>query len=246
MAILAELVDRTLAGVAADSPEICPLPEALNAVVQALNVRIAFARLSKTNSASMFTEEFFPNALEYDITGMIGNGTPVGCEILHEGRYVAVRHFAHERLPQNNLELIGTGCAFEKRTVEATGQTTQYVRFNAIPQAAVRIAYTSGVVANFLETDAGIPDSVTELVVLEAQNILIPRIQLRYQINLNRNDNDRRDAQVIVGTYNNLIASNAARIPDLIKLWKQWAYAPKQPLIGRRATPRAARLYGDD
>jgi hypothetical protein len=191
------------------------------------------------------TEEFFPNALEYDITTIISGGTPIGCEVLHEARYVAVRHFSYERLPQNNFELVGFGCAFELRTNPSTGETRTFVRFNVIPQSAVRVTYTTGEVISILEQDAVVPDSVSELIVLEAQQILIPRIQLKYQINLNRDDTDRKYAMQIVGTYNNILAMNAQRIEPLLQLWKVWAFAPRQPAAGRRPTPRSARLYGD-
>ena len=243
MAQLVELVDRTLSGVGVSAPEICSISDAHNAVIQALNVRIAFARLSKSNSATSTTAQFFPNATEYDITAMIGGGTPIGCEVFENPHYVSVRAFALDYLPENNLDIVGFGCAFERRTNEVTGETRVFIRFNVIPQQAVRIIYASGVVAKSLEQDAIIPDTVNELIVLEAQNIIIPRICQKYIANMNRNEQDRKDASMMVSMFNNIQASNMMRIPALEQLWRIWAFKPTQKNAGRLATPRASRLY---
>lgn len=245
MAILAELVDRTFSGIASPMPEICSLPQAHDAVVQALNVRLAFARHSKSNAAGSVTPEFFPNAITYDITEMIGGGVPVGCEVLEEARYVAVKHFPLDRLPENPLDIVGYGCAFERQTNEITGETRIFVRFNVVPQQAVRILYNSGAVVKDLEQSAQIPESVTELIVLEAQNILIPRINLAISMNLSRNENERKDAQLIIASYNAIFVQNMQRIEPLKRLWEIWAMKSRQPNIGRLHTPRSSRLYGD-
>lgn len=243
MTLIAELVDRTLSGVGAAAPEICSISEAHNAVVQVLNVRLAFARHSQTNAAAAVTPEFFPNDTGYDITNLIGGGTPVGCEVLEETRYVSVRAFALVDLPTNNLDVIGFGCAFETQITAGTGEARTFVRFNVAPQKAVRIIYTSGAVVKGLEQAAQIPDTISELIVLEAENILIPRIQLRYSANLNRNENERKDAQMVIGSYNGIFASNQERIRPLLRLWEIWAFKARQPNFGRRSTPRSGRLY---
>ncbi len=242
---LAELVDRTLSGVGTTAPEICSISEAHNAVVQALNVRLSFARLSQTNSAASVTAEFFPNATSYDITTMIGGGVPVGCEVLEDARYVSVRAFGLDLLPENNLDMVGFGCAFETQTNEQTNESRTFVRFNVVPQQAVRIIYSSGAVLKALDSGSVLPENISELIVLEAQNILIPKIQLRYSTNLNRDENDRKDAQLIVGSFNGIFAANQQRIGMLEQLWRIWAFKSRQPNFGRRATPKSSRLYGD-
>lgn len=242
---LAELNSRVFLGLGGPPPEVCELQDIHNAVVQALNVRAAFSRLSNTNVILSTTSDFVINSLQQTIS--IGKGVPVGVEMRLDGcRYYPIRIVNALEISkysayglQNPINVNDLACAFYSNE---NGQ--HFIQFNYYPTNPIRIRYDADTVKTGMDNGSPLPDHVNELIVLEAQNKLIPRIKLKISQNMVRNEQERKDAQFILGTWDGVYAQNNADINPLETLWAVWSFRERRSESNvNRRTPRGRNLY---
>ncbi|HXG82654.1 MAG TPA: hypothetical protein VNI84_01380 [Pyrinomonadaceae bacterium] len=222
---LAEIDSRTLLGLGDDLPvEWCSLDDVHSAVVQKNSVRTMQTRFSDTNVLLSKTKDFRAGANPVDVTSMVGNGVPAFVERLVGDDYVPVRVVNIGQLSnyENSNAIV---CAFYSEDArDAGGEVKRFIQFNNAPESFCRIRFDSENVGVSIGDQSALPDALTELIVLEAQNYLIPRVKLKIARNLSRNENERKDAQYITSMLDAVYMQNIIDIKPLAKLWEIYAF----------------------
>lgn len=245
---LAELDSRCYLSLAPAS-EYIDLSMMHNAVVQRVNVRTMQSRNSNANVLLGTSDEFTPDVIDYDITDLIGKGIP--CFI--ETRQVAQENVSWWQnirvvpLSQLNdyMAMGAFACAFYgDETASETAQPTQYVKFTFLPAGVCRIRFDRDTQRTALSSDMLLPDNLADLPVREAQNDLIPAIQLAIQMDMRRDEAGRPFAAGITAALNNVFMQNEKVIRELDALWRNWAYTDRAKEANfNNPTPNGQWLY---
>lgn len=244
------MVSRVCLGLEAVS-EYTQLDKITNAVIQRLNVRTMQSRDSSTNVLLATTPEFVPDAKLYDVTSLIGNAQVCWLEskwnlIDQIEQWNPVRIVPLIQL--SDYENMGAFAAsfYMEEPNSPTDNTTSYVQFSFLPAKACRIRFNRNIVRMELDATSLLPDSLSELIVLEAQNSIISRIKLSLTMGLRRDEAGRADAKAILEVLSEVYAQNMMDIHPLELLWKTWAYRDKnEPTSFTKPTPGGRQLYSD-
>lgn len=244
---IAELNSRIILGLGLGFalPDYCSLPEIHNAVVQRLNVRTAWTELGTPNTVNSLSAEFTPTATQYDITSLIGKGTPLWVEMKVDDKWQPVRVVnlteLHDYYAQSAF-----ACAFYAQDSETQGSDlTQYIEFSFIPASACRIHFRRDQMRIAMTDKSALPDEVAELIVLEAEQTLIPRIKMKIAMNMNRNEKTKNDLQPLFNALDGIYIQNAMDIAPLLRLWTVLSFGEKaQAKSFNKITPRSGGLYG--
>lgn len=248
---LSELDNRVFIGLEA-AQEYLHLNDIHNVVVQRLNVLTSQSRTSDINVLLATSDEFVPDAIPYDITSLIGKSVPkwIECRVdITEG--VADRWFPVRAVPLSQLSdyaRIGAlACSFHGE--EPAGddeQAIQYVSFTYLPPQTCRVRFDRDSQRTALSADILIPDNIAELVVLQAQNSLVPRVQFKLNMDLRRDKELRPIAGGILASLENIRQQNLVDIEPLYAQWKVWAFRDRQaPTSFNLVTPQSEVLYAN-
>lgn len=248
---IAELNSRVYADLPL-SEEYADVIDVHRSVVQKLNVRTSFSRSgSDINVLLSTTAEFTPTTRDYDITALIGKGIPAWLECKYNDLGVSDT-FLQVRIV--NLSELGDyrtagifAAAFwaEESTVVGT-PATQYVSFTDIPNSPCRIRYDKDGVRQTLADISALPDHVSDLVVKEAENVLIPRIKVKLAMDMRRNGDLQKSAGIILQTLDGVYQQNMMDIEPLKKLWEIWAFRARNAQTNfNKPTPSSRGLYAD-
>lgn len=245
---LGQLDNRVFQGLAA-AAEFLSLEDVHNAVVQRLNTRTMESRTSDINVLLGTSAEFTPDAVPYDVTSLIGKSVPCWVEtkgdLLNGVQYwYPVRSVNQSDL--NDYARMGAfACSFYSE--ESTGdvlQPVQYISFTFLPVRACRIRYDRDNQRTALDADIILPDNLSELIVLEAQNSLIPRIKLAMGMRLRSDEEGRRDAAAISQSLQEIYLQNVVDIKPLDAQWKVWAFRDRAAQDSHNnPTPRSEGMY---
>jgi len=245
---LAQLNDRAMIGLG-PAAEYVDLTVWHNAVVQALNIRTMQSRSSTVNVLLGTSDEFTPDTIEYDITDLIGKGVPCFIETRGVNQTQYVRWANIRVVPLNQLNeytAMGTlACSFYgSESSSDTKQATQYVRFTYLPPNVCRIRFDRDGQRIALDADMLLPDTVAELIVLEAQNKVIKAIQLALQMGLRRDEDGRKDSAGIIAMLEGIRLDNKETIRLLDALWRRWAFGDRSKEDNfNLPTPNSSRMY---
>lgn len=245
---LAMLDDRVFLGLQ-PLGEYLTLPEIHSAVVARLNVRTMQSRSSDINVLLAVTDPFTVDTIPYDVTNLIGKARPAWVETLSDPIDNFDRWFPVRVVPLAQIgDYIATGmfaCAFHGEEPDnELDQPTQYLTFTYIPGNSVRIRYDRDSQRTELASDILLPDNLAELVVLEAQNSLIPRLANRIAMGLRRDADGRKDAGLIIGTLNAIRDQNLIDIVPLKKQWEIYVYRDRATETSfDKLTPSGSNLY---
>ncbi len=225
---LAELDSRCYLSLAPAS-EYIDLSMMHNAVVQRLNVRTMQSRDSSANVLLGTSDEFTPDDVVYDVTALIGKGVPcwIECRQVVQSDIVWWQNIRVVSLSQlNDYKMMGAfACAFYgDETASETAQPIQYVQFTFLPVGVCRIRFDRDSQRIALDSDMVLPDNFADLIVREAQNDVIPAVQLAIQMDRRRDEGGRESADRIVVALQNLYAQNDKVIREMDALWRVWAY----------------------
>lgn len=245
---LSELDSRCYLSLAPAS-EYIDLSMMHNAVVQRVNVRTMQSRNSNANVLLGTSDEFTPDVNPYDITDLIGKGIP----LFIETRWVAqdeISWWQNVRVVPlaqlNDYVTMGAfACSFYgDETASDTAQPTQYVKFSFLPMGVCRIRFERDSQRIALDSDMLLPDNLADLPVREAQNDLIPAIQLAIQMDRRRDEAGRESADRIVAALNNVYLQNEKVIREMDALWRNWAYIDRAKEANfTNPTPNGSQLY---
>lgn len=242
---LSELTSRVFFSLEA-AKEFLDISDVLNAVVQKLNARTMQSRSSTANVLLSTTETFTVDNVLYDVTELIGKGVPCfvetrwtvqsDIEVWQNVRVVPLNQI-------NEYRAMGAlACAFYGE--ESDTQPTQYLRFTILPGGACRIRYDKDGTRTALDSDIQLPDELSELIVLDAQNSLISRIKLKLSMGLRRDAEGRTDAKMIWEALNDIRMQNVIDMIPLIKQWEIWAFGDRSKEDNfQKPTPRSGVLY---
>ena len=244
---IAELNSRVILGLGLGFalPDFCSLEEIHNAVVRRLSVRTAWTELGTPNTAGSMSAEFTPTVVQYDITALIGKGSPLWIELKVDDRWQPVRVVNQTEL--SDFYAQGAfACAFYAQDSATEGSDlTQYVEFTFIPSAAVRIHYRRDLIRISMVDKSALPDEIAELIVLEAEQTLIPRIKMKMAMNMNRNEKSRQDLQPVFSAIEGIYMQNVVDIAPLLRLWTVQSFGEKgQAKSFNKPTPRSGGFYG--
>lgn len=221
-----------------------------NAVVQRLNIRTMKSRISTAHVLLATTSEFTPGVLDYDVTSLIGKSVPCFVEQkwVSQDTLVSWQNIRVVPLSQINdyRAMGGLACAFYgEEPAASTAQATQYLRFTYLPGQVCRIRFDRDGQRTALDANILLPDNLAELVVREAQNDLIPTMQLAIQMRLRQDEDLRKDAQGIIAALTGIFAQNLIIIKELDALWKVWAFSDRAKESNfNLPTPSSASMYG--
>lgn len=242
----AELNDRVFLelGVAG---EYCQVDKIHNAVIQKHNVRAMQSRASTINvllGASIFT----PTDLTHDLTAIIGKGLPAWVEFQHsDDTWQRMRVVPLPQLADYGTlgELVASFSA-EEAASSAT-EPVQYIHFSLIPRGDVRIRFDRDNIRMGLKDNMLLPDFVGELIVKEAQNMVIPRIKLAIDVRTNSDPTLANGvARALKQSLAELATQNAADIHPLYEMWKGWAFKDRAGEASfNKATPSSRGAYGN-
>lgn len=220
-------------------------------VVNRLNELTMFSRSSNENVLLGTTDEFVPDALDYDVTDLIGKGVPAFIEQKgngqDDGSLLSWANIRVVPLSQNNeyRQMGALACSFYgSEGASDTAQATQYVKFTYLPGNACRIRFDRDGERTSLQAVPLLPDNLSELVVLKAQQTLIPRIKSALAMGLRRDKEFAPFARDVMQTLSEVYAQNAVDIAPLYALWKIWAFKDRsQEDSFNLPTPRSGGLY---
>lgn len=241
MSTIAELNSRVYLGLKSVSDSV-DLDEVHDAVVQVGIIRTAFTRQSTTDVLQTISYEFTPDALNYDITSLIGKGTPDFVEQFITNRWLPIRVVDPTVI---NRYAPALACAFYTNDAPLDS-AVRYIQFSVLPRVPCRIRYSSDAIQTQMQQDNPLPESVAQLIVLEAQNVVIPRIITRIAADGMRDKADLKLMQPILAGLAAIQSSNAMQIQQLDALWQVWAFRDRSadsPF--NKPTPRSREAYGD-
>lgn len=244
---IAELNSRVFIGFEDFPPEWIPLPLVHNASVQVLNVLSTQAKFSNVNSVISLSDEFTPtDNSPYNITNLIGKGLPSWIEYkANETTWIPIRVVDLSVI--NSFYNLGALVVafYGEDTGEDGADVVQYAKFSNIPNAACRIRFDRDNVQNLMQDVLALPDNLSDYPVLLAQNKVIPRIKTKIALNLNRNENERKDAQLLIGLLNDIWQQNMLDIQPLKALYNIWAFSERPTHKNfNKPTPKSRTLYG--
>lgn len=242
---IAELNYRVFLGLGNLPDEYLPLEEVHNAVVQRLSARSGWTELGTPNTLRSTSEEFTPTQNIYEITSLIGKGTPLWIEQkLDTNKWIPLRIV--------NLADIGgfyengiQACAFyAEDSSNAETDLAQFVEFAFLPPAACRIKFARDLLRKALNDKSPLPDETAELIVLEAQNTIIPRIKLKIAMNMQRNEQSRLDLQPVMQALDSMYLQNMEDARPLERLWAVKSFrASSNQHNFNNPTPSGRRFY---
>lgn len=225
---LGQLDSRVFLGLAA-AGEYTTLSDIHDVVVQRLNARTMQSRTSDINVLLGTTAEFTPDSVPYDITSLIGKSVPCWVETkqnLVDGIdwWSSVRIVNQNQF--NDYKNMGAfACSFYgDETSSTTAQPVQYISFTYLPVRPCRIRFDRDDQRTDIDSDIILPDNLSELIVLEAQNSLIPRIKNMLALGLRRDAEGRQDAALILNTLDGIYAQNMIDIKPLDAQWRVWCF----------------------
>lgn len=241
MSTIAELNSRVYLGLKSVS-DFVDLDEVHDAVVQVGIIRTAFTRQSTTDVLQTISYEFTPDDLVYDITSLIGKGTPDFVEQFINNRWRPIRVVDATVVTRFAPAL---ACAFYTNDAPLDS-AVRYIQFSVLPRVACRIRYSSDAIQTQMQQDNPLPENVAQLIVLEAQNVVIPRIVTRLAADGMRDKADLKLMQPIVAGLSAIQSSNAMQIQQLDALWQVWSFRDRSadsPFL--KPTPHSKTAYGD-
>lgn len=242
--ILAELNSRVFFGFG-DSlpPEYLPLVDVHNAVTQKHSVRLNLSRISDINVLLALTSDFTASTDPIDITNLVSKGVPSFVETYSDSdgwQPIKVVNIVNLSASKDAGE---TACAFYG---DESNGNRQYVQFANPPDGHCRIRFDKDNAPDLLNNTSALPNYVSELIVLEAMNMLIPRISMRVVNNQQRKKQTTQDVQLILGVLTNMRQQNTIDMQDLLNLWKVWAYrdrAAQNATETKQPIPLGKNLY---
>ncbi len=245
---LGDLDNRVFMGLAA-AAEFLALEDVHNATVQRLNARTMQSRTSDINVLLGTTEEFTPTETPYDVTSLIGKGVPAWVEV--KGYIVdSIQQWYPVRVVNmnqlNDYQRLGVPAVafYGEESAGDTAQPTQYMAWTYLPNNAVRIRFDRDGQRTDLEADMILPDNLAELIVLEAQNSLIPRIKLAIAMRLRKDEEGRKLAGGLMAALDGIQRQNLVDIVPLDTQWRVWAYRDRAAQTNfNLPTPKGQTLY---
>lgn len=246
---LSELDNRIFSGLQA-AAEYLTLTDVHDACVQELNLRTQESRSSDVNVLLGTTPEFTPDATPYDITSMIGKSVPAWLEmqtVLLSGItwWYPVRNVSLNQL--NDYQRIG-GLAvafYGDEPADDVSQATQYAAFTYLPARPCRIRFDRDNQRTAMAADILLPDNISELIVLGAQNRLIPRIKLQIAMRLRKDEEGRGLAGPLIQALDDIRQQNLmVDMPPLVAQWKVWCYRDRAAQDPHNLpTPQSSSMY---
>lgn len=237
----AELDFRVLTGLGTLPAELCDLKDAHNAVVQRVGMRTNQVRQADTNIRLSKSSEFYINSTEpQNISSYLGNGDVSFVEYFNGNNFELVKVVNLTLIADfiNSGELV---CALYS---DESNQT--YIQFSIAPIGAVRVWFDANSLQKNMNSNASaIPDVLGELVVLEAQNYLIPRIKLKITMSIKRLFDMGFDTKGMIAALDSLYAQNLGDIGMYEGQFNVHAYRDRGTQgKTKRRIPRGRDLYG--
>lgn len=217
-----------------------------NAVIQRHNVRVAQSRMSSVNVMLGVSASFTPTETTHDVSALIGSGVPAWLETYSDDdTWVPVRIVSLVQL-SGYAQLNVLAAAFYATEADSdTTEAVQYVDFSVLPGAACRIRFDRDRVRTNLVENAQLPDSVIELIVKEAQNMIIPRLKVAIDVRCRKDKELREIARDLKQSLTEMQMQNTLEINrDLIPLWMVWAFKDRANESGfTKPTPSSRGMY---
>jgi len=218
-----------------------------NAVVQRHAVRTAQAGSSAVNVLLGVTASFTPTTTEYDISALIGKGVPAWLEYQVSGTdWKPMRILNLAQIADYSTLGVLAAAFYSLDSDSASTEPIQYVGFTQVPGVACRIRFDRDIVRLGIADNILLPDHVAELIVKEAENMLIPRIKASIDVRC-RNDKELRIiARDLKQSLSEIQAQNQLEIKDLLRLWQQWAFSDRAAAgtTFNKPTPSSRGYYG--
>lgn len=245
---LGELDNRVFQGLAA-AAEFMTLEEIHGAVVQRLNARTMQSRTSDINVLLGTTAEFTPDETPYDVTSLIGKSVPCWVEV--KGLLISqIQQWSPVRVVNMNqlqdYQRLGIpAVAFYGEEADSdTAQPTQYMAWTFLSGRPCRIRFDRDEQRIDLDSDIILPDNLSELIVLEAQNSIIPRVKFALSMRMRGDEEVRKIVPAIMQSLSEIYAQNILDAKPLIGQWKVWAYRDRAAQTSfDLPTPRGASMY---
>mgnify|MGYP003649536137 CR=1 FL=1 len=247
---LGELDSRTMLGLAS-AAEYLDLSDVHNAVVQRLNALTMQSRTSDVNVLLGTTDEFTPTEALHDVTSLIGKSVPCFVETyvntVNEISYWQMVRVVNINEIDYYRNMGAFACAFYgDETSSETEQPTQYLQFTFLPSKPCRIRFDRDGQRVALNADIILPDNLSELPVLQAQNSLIPRVKFKIALDLRRDKELRLIAPMITAALGDIYMQNMVDMKPLDAQWRVWAFRDRAAQSSfNNPTPSSEAMYAN-
>jgi len=216
-----------------------------NAVVQRHAVRTAQAGSSAVNVLLGVTPSFTPTVVDYNVSSLIGKGVPAFLEYQVGSDWKPMRIINLNQVADYAILGVLAAAFHSEDSASSSVEPVQYLKFTQVPGTACRIRFDRDIVRLGIADNILLPDNVSELIVKEAENMLIPRIKASIDVRC-RNDKDLRViARDLKQSLSEIQAQNQLEIKDLMALWRQWAFSDRAAESSfNKPTPSSRGQYG--
>lgn len=217
-----------------------------NAVVQRHAVRTAQAGSSAVNVLLGVTPSFTPTTVDHDISALIGKGIPAWLQYLVDDDWKPMRIINLNQVADYAMLGVLAAAFHSETSATSSVEPVQYVTFTELPGTPCRIRFDRDIVRLGIADNILLPDNVSELIVKEAENMLIPRIKASIDVRC-RNDKELRIiARDLKQSLSEIQEQNKLEIKDLMALWRQWAFTDRAAggTSFNKPTPSSRGQYG--
>ena len=242
---VAQLNYNVWQGLGQPDKAVCDLNDIHYAVRGALTLLTGQARASDNNQLLSVTNEISnltdpPLSNNYDITYELEQTTPAWVEILRGGRWETLPIVGKQRLEEwyrNGRR----ACAFY--AIDRDGEAVQIIDFSFDPRSStIRVWFDQDAVFVGLDNSALIPDNLTILVELMAQQrvIMILQTKLAGQI---ESDETRKILEPQLAAWQQLYAHNLTEIEDWKRQFRVWKNRSRAAQSTRKLPRRSSKGF---
>ena len=176
----------------------------------------------------------------YDITDELEMTTPAWVEIYIQDRWKILKIVNRTRLEQFRRQGLNV-CAFYG--LESDGNATQYIEFNFDPsQSRIRIWYDHDQVLSNLDAVALMPDNLTILIELMAQNRVITLIKTRIAQSI-ESEEQKKLLEAQIKTWSDLYAHNMIEIEQWKTEFRKWKNRSRSAQSTRNLPRRSSKGF---
>lgn len=244
---VAQLNYNVFQGLGQPDVALCDLNDIHYATRNALSLLTGQSRASDNNQLLCVTNEISsattpPLDTPYDITYELEQTTPAWVEIKRGTRWEILKIVPKPMLEQY-YQLQNPACSFYG--LDQDGTSVQYIEFSFDPTAdTIRIWFDQDAVSVGLDDLALIPDNLTILTELMAQNrvIMIVKSKLASQI---ESEDMRKILEIQLRTWSELYIHNTIEIQDWQRQFRIWKNRTRSAQSIRHLPRRSGKgLYG--
>lgn len=202
---------------------LCDRDEMHYALRRSVTVRTGQARASDNNQPVSVSAEFTPVASPHEITALVAKGTVAWVEMQANSRWQPLRSVNRVFLEEMFRQSINAVAVYGDETNKTYLDFSFPVNSNSTQ--VYRIWFDVDIVPTVNTSEILIPDHLVPLLIIDAEQELIPKITLRLAESVENQDEQKRKAVMLqIAAWDGIKAQNAVNLKTkwepLFRRWK--------------------------